>query len=378
MDSAQSRAKTLALSKPYLARPPGGRIDAIDFARGVAVALMILNHGVKGLLDFADFPDFGLVPVHMVTRFASSLFIMVFGVALAVAFLPKVQSADWPRRRRKLLLTAVIIYFWYKVLTVAEMLPMTPEQTLDALLYRSFPSFVEILGFYAIALLWIPFFLTLWCRMPLLLRLGMPVLVGLLAFVLLEYFHFWNNDILQALLVEHEDHYTWGQLSRAPLVFIGLLIGELILRYHHDPVARKKLAGLAGFLALTGGILLIAFVAASGSNLSDEMRAIAFNEGKHPPETMFMLFSMGGALVILAIALLGGERLASLLRPITIIGSNALQAFIFHIAVIFVVFRYLLGYWQAISYQHALVLTLCLILATALWIKLLDWIRRYT
>lgn len=366
---------SLASSKPDYPPLSGGRIEAVDLVRGAAVALMILNHGVKGLLPFEDFPQWGLVPVHMLTRFASSSFIMIFGVGLALAYLPRVQSPDWPRRRLKLVLTGVTIFFWYKVLTVLEMLPFEPEQIVEALLYQRFPSFVEILGFYAIALLWVPFFLPLWRRMPLWLRVLCPVLVTVVSYLLREHFHFWGSTIFQAFLVEHEDHYAWGQISRAPLIFLGLLLGEALARYHSDPLARRRLTAA---LAIAAATLFATFAALSGSDLYAEMLAIARNEGKHPPELMFMLFSIGGACAMLSAAISGGQTLARWLKPLTIIGRDALGAFIFHIAVIFVGFRYLLGYWHETTYSHALVLTICLIFATALWLKLRDWVRAHS
>ncbi|HET6396041.1 MAG TPA: heparan-alpha-glucosaminide N-acetyltransferase domain-containing protein, partial [Pseudoxanthomonas sp.] len=73
------------------------RIEAIDLARGLAVCLMIVSHGTNGLMPYADFPDWGQVPVHALTKFSSSLFFIVFGVALAVAFVPRTGGADWPR-----------------------------------------------------------------------------------------------------------------------------------------------------------------------------------------------------------------------------------------------------------------------------------------
>lgn len=362
----------LAASKPSLEPLTGGRIAAIDLVRGVAVTLMILNHGVKGLLPFEAFPDWGLVPVHMATRFASSLFIIVFGIGLAVAFLPRTHTTAWPQKRLKLLLTGVVIYFWYKVLTIFEMLPYENEQILSALLYRSFPSFSEILHFFALALFWVPFFLPLWGRMPLWLRAMSPALLGLFSFWLSRNFSFWEVEQLQALLVEHEDHYCWGQLSRGPLILLGLLIGELIARYYHEPTARIR---LVAWLALASVLLFSLFIGFSWPDLQQELRAIAYNAGKHPPELLFMLFSLGGAMGILALALWGGERLAKALRPITLIGSDSLRAFVFHIFVIFVIYRYLLGFWHDITYQHALIFTLCLILATALWIKINVWIQ---
>jgi hypothetical protein len=352
---------------------PNARIEAIDLARGIAVCLMILSHGVNGLLPFEAFTDWGMVPVHAVTKFSSSLFIIVFGVAMGVAFVPRTGDADWPRRRLKLLLAGLVVLFWYKVLTVVEMSHLhEPSDIVDALLYRNFPSYVEILGFYAIALLWLPFVLPLWARLPAVARWASPVLLALVSWGLLRHVGFWGNEPLQALLVEHPDYYTWGQLARGPLVFLGLLIGGLVVSYYHDPRTRRM---LAGGLAGTGLVLWLVFAVLVRGDLHAEVLAIAHNAGKHPPELRFMLFSMGGALVLLGLALAGGERLAAWLRPVTVVGSDALKAFIFHIAVIFVVFRYLLGWFHTVDYGFALAWALALIPATAAWIVLTRWLE---
>jgi peptidoglycan/LPS O-acetylase OafA/YrhL len=70
--------------------------------------------------------------------------------------------------------------------------------------------------------------------------------------------------------------------------------------------------------------------------------AVANNDGKHPPGLKFTLYSVGGALVILGAALAGGATAAKALRPLTMVGSDALKAFIFHIVMIFLVLRFLL------------------------------------
>lgn len=366
---AASRPQTGAGIPPAI-----GRIEAIDFARGLAVCLMILSHGVNGLLSFDQFTSWGLVPIHAITKFSSSLFIMVFGIALAVAFVPRTQTPEWPRYRLKLLLNGVIVLFWYKVLTFVEMMHLhEPEAIVDALLYRGFPSYVEILGFYAIALLWLPWVLPLWARMPIWARWASPVVMGLLSWLLLRHFGFWGSETLQALLVEHPDYYTWGQLSRGPLVLLGLLIGGLMLQHYGEDRGRRRLAAAIGGVAL---LLAIAFVLLTAPDWSAALLALAHNAGKHPPELLFMLFSMAGALLLLALAILGGERLATWLRPITIVGTGALLAFIFHIVVIFAGFRFLLGYFHTVSYQQALMLTLLVLAATPVWIKLVRWIQR--
>lgn len=359
--------------RPRLPRAEG-RIEAIDLARGIAIALMILSHAVSGLFGIRQLPDWGLVPIHLFTKFSSSLFIMVFGIALAVAFLPRVGEADWPRRRLKLMLRGLEVLFWYKMLTVVEMMAIFPrEDILDALLYQRFPIWVEILGFYAIALLWLPWVLPLWCRLPLWSRLLLPVAIALTAGWLERHATFWGIEPLKAILVEDADHYTWGQLSRLPLVLLGLLVGEALLRGYWTAWRARLLLAIAG----AGGVMLIAFfalaLAAEGASVHDALVAVARNVGKHPPELAFMLFSLGGALVILALCLQGGTIAARWLRPLTLIGGDALKAFIFHIVVIFGGFRYLLEAWRVYDYPQVLGIGVALVLATAGWIALTRW-----
>ncbi|WP_240613847.1 heparan-alpha-glucosaminide N-acetyltransferase domain-containing protein [Salinicola acroporae] len=357
---------------PFAAPMADGRIDAIDLARGFAVVLMILSHGIKGLLPFDQFPDWGIVPIHLVTKFSSSLFVIVFGIALAVVFLPRVGEPDWPRRRWGLIKRGVVVWIWYKILTIVEMSHLYPTaDILDALRYQRFPSFVEILGFYAIALLWMPWFLSAWKRFPGWLRLASPILLAGFGLWLAREFDFWELPQLQALVVEHQDYYVWGQLTRGPLVLLGLLIGEWMLYGFASPAVRRV---LIASLVVASTTLFALFFWLALPTLDDTLAALARNVGKHPPALDFMLFSVGGALALLAIAVVGGKTLATWLRPVTLIGSDALQAFIFHISVIFLLFRIALGYWHNIDYSTALGLTLALIVATAGWIRLVHWL----
>ncbi|MGM0638672.1 MAG: heparan-alpha-glucosaminide N-acetyltransferase domain-containing protein [Pseudomonadota bacterium] len=354
-----------------------GRIEAIDLARGIAIALMILSHAVSGLHGIRQLPDWGMVPVHLLTKVSSSLFILVFGIALSVAFLPRVGEPGWPRRRLTLMLRGLEVLFWYKVLTVVEMLPLyAPADILDTLLYQRFPIWVEILGFYAIALLWLPWVLPLWCRLPLWSRLLLPVAIVLVAGWMERHLTFWGIEPLKAILVEDADHYTWGQLTRLPLVLLGLLVGEALLRSDWNPLARRRLVLV---IAGAGGLLLLGFftlaLLATDNGPYPALMAVARNVGKHPPELAFMLFSLGGALVILALCLQGGAAAARWLMPLTLIGGDALKAFVFHIVVIFGVFRYLLEAWQVYSYPQVLGIGLALVLATSGWIALTRWFK---
>ncbi len=361
--SASADAQTSAASQV--------RITALDEVRGLAVSLMILSHGVKGLLSFDQFPSWGLVPIHLITKFSSTLFITTFGISLAVAYLPYAGTEKWPEKRTKLLIRGLVILFWYKILTIVEMFSQYGRiEILEALTYQRFPSYVEILGFYGLAFLWLPWFLPVWKKMPLWSKFALPLGTLGLSMYLRRYVDFGSHSVFEALLNEQESHYTWGQLARAPLVFTGLLMGEWLVRNYSS--LRKRLWG-AFTLLCAGAVFFAAFYALNFYDVMDAFESIALNEGKHPPEVSFMLFSISGSLLILSWALAGGERLAAWMKPFTIIGRDALQAFVFHIFVIFVFYRHLFDYWQKIPYTQALSLALLLIVMTSLWLQVRTW-----
>lgn len=352
------------------------RFEALDLARGFAIILMILSHGVKGLMMFEQMPPWGLVPVHLITKFSSSLFILVFGITLAVAFVPHIGTELWPKKRKKLLVRGLVVLFWYKALTILEMSHLFGrEEIWAALLYQAFPIYVEILGFYAIALIWVPWVLPLWKYSNAPIRILIPIGLFCASLLLSRTFDFFGSPILQAILVEHPDHYTWGQLARAPLIFVGLLIGWML-----QLASKTKWPRLIPFSVLGGisAILFGVFLYYAENLVYPELISIAKNEGKHPPEMLFMLFSLGGALAVLAITIAGGRTLSLDLGFVTTIGRNSLQAFVFHIVVLFVFYRYLFDYFHKVDYQFALFLTAILILLTYVWVKTLKWVRSHS
>lgn len=349
------------------------RVEALDLARGVAVTLMILSHGVKGLLGFEAIPEWGMVPIHLITKISSSLFFLVFGISLAVAYLPAAGTPDWPRKRKKLLLRGLAVLFAYKLLTIVEMSHLyKPPQILRALAYEDFPVYSEILGFYGLAMLWLPFMLPVWKRLPFAARLATPFVFGVAAW-LLQPASFWGSAQLKAIIVEHEDYYTWGQIPRMAIVAAGLVLGQWVRKSYF---AHRQRVWCSTTILAVGAGMLGWFYAIHANDLYRELMALARNEGKHPPNLDFVLFSVGGALVILGAVLAGGNLRVRMFTPFRLIGSDALQAFVFHITVLFVGYRYLLGYWHRVSYTHALLLTAMLILGTALWIKVLHWFRK--
>lgn len=351
------------------------RFDELDVARGFAICLMIVSHGVKGLMTFEAMPPWGLVPIHLVTKFSSSLFILIFGMTLAISFVPFVGTARWPEKRKKLLVRGLVVFFWYKALTILEMSHLYGrEEIWSALLYESFPIYVEILGFYAIALLWVPWVLPFWKSSPGPIRLLIPgALLGLSVLISRE-FDFFGSEVIQALLVEHPNHYTWGQFARAPLIFVGLLIGWMMQWSSGGKWPRLiPFSALVGISCLLFGIFF--FIARE--EIYQSLVLIALNAGKHPPEMQFMLFSLAGAFLILGLVMAGGKELCSRLGFIQTIGKNSLHAFVFHIVVLFVFYRFLFDYFHKVDYEFALFLSFLLVFLTYIWLKIYNWVRAY-
>lgn len=352
------------------------RITAIDLAKGFAVSLMILSHGVKGLLSFDQFPAWGLVPIHLVTKFSSTIFFIAFGMSLAVSFAPTTNNPGlWPGKRKKLILRGLVVLFWFKVLTVIEMSHLhNPQEIINALLYRQSTSYAEILGFYAFALIWIPFLLPLWQRCGHWIKALWPIAFAVIAILLTQEFDFWGSSSLKALLVEEEGFYTWGQLSRAPFVFLGMFFGGLLKTTYFQPRGKLILSGaLGGMSLLLAGVFLVLYE----SQLYSTFMALAMNQGKHPPDVAFILFSLSGALAIIALTLLMGEKAARCLSPLVLIGKHTLSAFTFHLTVLFIFYRLAFNLWLKVSYLEALGLSILLIIMTAIWLKLKTWEKKY-
>lgn len=345
--------------------PKKQRWAALDVARGFAIILMILSHGVKGVVNPNLIPSWGWVPVHLTTKFSSSLFIIVFGMSLSLFFLPHIGKATWRKKQWWMFKRGIELLIWYKVLSVVQMFQFYPKpMILKTLEFGKTTDFVEILSFYAFALLWLPWFLPIWSRMGHATKI-ITTIGTLAAGQWLHYhFDFWGYEILKAYLVENEGHYSFGQLNRGAVIFLGLYIGDL---YHLGKEGRFPKEKVAWGCIWAGVSLLTFFLTVNYHQLYKVLDGIAHNVNKHPWGTDFFTFSMGGALCILGLSLLSSEKIQRYLKPVSYIGQNSLNAFIIHIVVIFYFYRYYFKLHYKVTYMQSLQLAgLCVVTTIAI------------
>lgn len=346
------------------------RLDGLDTARGVAIALMFLSHTVKSLLSFAKMPAWGIVPVHAITKFSSSLFIIVFGVTLCITYLPKVGTAVWPAARWALIRRGALVMFWYKALIVVQMFQRSnPKIIVDTLLWRRFPDFVEVLQFYAWFVLLLPLILPLWKRLPVAGRVGLVAVFGISGYAL-QSFDFWGIWQLKAVLVETDHTFCFGVITRGTMALAALLFGGLFL----DKTDLRRTSTVLGLVSVLLGLGALAlFYHLRGEQLYVTLRMLAKNWGKHPPELVFLLWSSGGALLLLGFFLLLRGPALSLFRPFTIIGRESLFSFNLHIILVFVGVRYLLDLRRSVTYEQALMITGGVFVAAVVFARLNTW-----
>ncbi len=335
------------------------RLVSIDLARGIAITLMLMSHCVTGLVPFDTLAGWQLVPIHLLTKFSSTLFFLVFGFSLGFYYLPSINESNYSDKRRKLIFRGIEILVWYKVLTFIQMFQIYDREViLRTILFFRFPDFSEVLGFYGIFLLWFPWVMMNWKRVPVSTQLLIAESLAMAGWFLTYNYEFWGFTSVKSILVEQTGFYTLGQFQRGALVLFGIALGTTYLNSNH--MFSLKLLSM-GLISMSGFLFL------SYKNVSAALFAIANNVGKHPPEAEFITFTMGGAFLILAAALALGSKIHVGLYPFIWIGQKSLQAFIFHIFVIFVGYRYLLNLRHEVTYGTAMVLTGLLFILTSIW-----------
>jgi uncharacterized membrane protein len=333
------------------------RLDNIDIARGFAIVLMMLSHTVMALNTYQMLPDFAFVPIHLITKFSSSLFIFIFGISIAKFYLPYYGTEKWPSKRNRLLWRAFNILIWYKILTIVQMFQTrTKEDIIDTLLFNNFTDFAEVLNFYWLNIIILVLLFPLWTRIHWGFKLLTIVLFAGLGVILENYFDFWSNWQIKAMLVEYPRTFCYGQFQRGALVLFGMFLGGIFLGRSGFKRDKFLIGSVSIGLALLMGGLFLLLTKESPEHRMEILTKISKNWGKHPPNLTFMSFSLFGAFSIFGICMIVPSWLTFIFKPFSLIGKEPFFCFNWHLIIIFVVFRYFMELRWDVTYNETILL----------------------
>lgn len=160
------------------------RLQFIDVARALAIALAMLAHG---MITFGGWDQLGeRAPyVQLFTRTATPLFIFMFGMMLEIVYVRRMSRSGLQPVSRRLLVRSMQCYVGFIATAAAGWIGgnLSGTEFLSTFIFLEDAQFGNILRFYSVALLLaIPF---LWARK----RLGAWVLVATIAGI-------WAGDLL--------------------------------------------------------------------------------------------------------------------------------------------------------------------------------------
>jgi hypothetical protein len=234
----------------------GKRLHFIDVARSYAISLAFFVHAV---LTFGSLELLGnlSVPVLLVTRTGTPLFVLMFGLMLELVYVTRAEKKGMSHVARRLLVRSGQCYLGYALTALSGILGgyLSLAQFARALIFFGNAHYGNILRLYSVALLLaVPL---VWLRR----RCGVWVLVLLLACVWsCDIFfkrnisnHFGVSNPLIGILLGtgtfHVGPSVWHALT---FVFVGMLIGNNLKAWRE--------LGLGRFYKASIGVMLLAMV----------------------------------------------------------------------------------------------------------------------
>lgn len=92
----------------------GGRVQTIDMWRGLVLVVIFINHVPGNLLEHLTMKNFGFSD-------SAEAFVFVSGLAVALAYLPKLTAGEWFGTARRCVKRAVKLYGVHLLLTLAAL-----------------------------------------------------------------------------------------------------------------------------------------------------------------------------------------------------------------------------------------------------------------
>lgn len=295
---------------------------------------------------------------------AAPLFILCFGCGLGMLNWQAGGSALRGRLARR----ALVIWLCYKALFALELISFHASSFAiwRALTYQRLSWWVEVLDFYALALLLLPLLLPAWLRLPRLLAWATLPLPWLIGFCLRATPLPPSLQPLQALLAGLPRRHAFAFFYWLPTVLVGVELGRC-WKVTPQNLGRRCL----GWAAVC---LPVAWLCEGGWSLEDLRLQLIFNGWKHPPHAAYVAFMTSGACfwLWLCTRLYGTGRSPKFEHGLlACLGRHPLTVYCGHFVVLFAL-NFVLGCFMKTPYELALGAAFGLPLACLLLTRVLE------
>lgn len=319
--------------------PPTTRLHFLDFARGIALVLIVLIHSFRNIVDTSTITHYALFAIPSLFRLFSQaghgLFMLIFGFLIGYVYITKAKQTQFSQVVLKFWSRALLIFLAYRACAFFEFYGLGRE---FHLINISDAGWSNILLFYSLACLVVPFILSAWQRVPILtFYLAIPLLYLLYSVgFMLDVPESVTN--LKAAITGQEAYYVFPLIPYLSVVIAGMLGGYYFKKYYayHKTYFAYITLALAG---CTGAVLAIAFSGDYVQNLVD-MRNHVY---RNPVHVYSLLYTVTLALPLLALAHARQFIFHKTKGAIEYLGRHTLAAFMAHIFLIFIPTNYLLG-----------------------------------
>lgn len=365
------------------------RLRALDAARGIALVLMIVIHGLALFLEphqsravYAT-----ISALFLFTNIAPPLFVWIFGATMAYLLLEKIgdltqlkkiRAHQWKRA------------FWiflsreFLVVVVGLWEEKSAHNIIRQLLYLETGEWIEVLNCFLILLLASPWLMRLWRRSPLPARIALMAGFYAVGRALAQVDVPENMVALKNILVgysgdtvagTHPDTFPVFQLS--VFYFGGLLWGQHLR-------AAKPRESLSNPLWIGTGLAffsLIVSVLLAGLPPHGFVTAIAYDQFKYPPNLPYIFYGFAGAILASAAAYWTTEIRETqnlIVRAIETLGRNSLFVFSLQYVLLFTFGGIGLNLLKHESFMNSILLTVGAILLCVAAARAWELIKKRT
>lgn len=304
------------------------RVTCLDQTRALAIIAMIIAHFGPGIFDrITAFSPYS-TPVLFMGRFATTAFLLVFGITLGFVHFDRFQNHHADSITIKLRSRALLLFFCSIAISAPKYLDLALDFNFQILTwaYRSY----SILNYYTLALVTAPIWFRILGKHPFYRGLTASICLWSLACCLLA---IWPHDPGKGVIEYIRMHLVSGPyayLQMTAVAFIGIPIGNVMRLTVNQGQPIHRLLFRLSFPAVV--VSLIGF--GLGQYLGEfDMEKIAAGEFKAPPHAWYFLF-FGGASLLMLIGL-GTVRhhikwYDSISYPITLFGQCSLSIYVSH------------------------------------------------